>query len=136
MTGIQASARLGGFCAEGGRWWWFCPGEEGQPLNPHGCRSNYGHLALWGLGMYERWGTPGRACQCGSESFPQLPPRNGGGVAPPALSWALQQPLSSVADVGFPGDRGGGGSAWWGRARLRACAAGVAPPSDKISPEA
>lgn len=59
----------------------------------------------------------------------------GGGVVP-ALLWSLQQPLSSAADVGFPGDRGCGGSAWWGQAHRRACAAGVAPPPDKISPEA
>lgn len=47
----------------------------------------------------------------------------GGGVVP-ALPWSLQQPLSSAADVGFPGDRGCGGSAWWGQAHRRACAAG------------
>lgn len=60
----------------------------------------------------------------------------GGGRVAPALLWSLQQPLSSAADVGFPGDRGCGGSAWWGQAHRRACAAGVAPPPDKISPEA
>lgn len=59
----------------------------------------------------------------------------GGGVVP-ALLWSLQQPLSSAADVGFPGNRGCGGSAWWGQAHRCACAAGVAPPPDKISPEA
>lgn len=124
-----------------GRWpglggqWRFCI-VLARPWSPEGLPFFLRHPTVQKLWIGEgvvTWQRP----PVGERSIPPLPLGNGGGGAPPAGLWSLQQPLSSVADVGFPGDRGGGGgSAWWGRARRRACAAGVAPPPDKISPEA
>lgn len=115
----------------------FCPGEQGQPLKPRWLPLFLRPLGPPGTGDLLEVGDPWSRLRVRECVVAPFPPRNGGGVAPsPALLRALQQPLSSAADVGFPGDRSGGGSAWWGRASPRACAAEVAPPPDKISPEA
>lgn len=135
MTGTRARARLGGFCTQGRGGCVSSWGGQDQPWNPERRPFFLRHPAVQTLGIFR-----------GGDPRPRPPARVGEGRSPTSAGkwgrgrpsrppWSLQQPLSSVADVGFPGDRGGG-SAWWGRTRRRACAAGVAPPPDKISPEA
>lgn len=112
----------------------FCPGEQGQPLNPMAAPFPMATKASGNLGCIRVWATPGCVGQCRRVAFPLFPPRKGEGSPLPPSCGPSSNRWSSAADVGFPGDRDGGGSAWWGRARPRACAAKGGAAPGKISP--